>query len=368
MTRSARIAVAAAVLVGAVSVIGSAGSAPAAFSPKLLVKGATGGGTDFRVSVGATDDPTARFQLYTPLGTTATFTAAPGTSVGTVTAHAQAADLGGAVLPLTGTVVVANPADPAIVQASTLCDNVAHVVVLVLNLTAAGQTLTVPIFVDASAGAETTFSTHKLIVCLPPPDVPPGTPGRAQFGAKLLDADFTITAITGPTAAGEHRWRALWTPYTPGQGKPNPAGTVETQALVRHPTALAIAGKTTLKTKKKKVKGKTVVTKTTTAIVAGRLTENGKPIEGITLTFMGGASANGQFAKLLDVKSDKDGIGAIVGTLKKAFFFKITAEIPDRDLGASACVTTFAPVPCVSASVSGQTVESKAIKLVPRKK
>src|SRR5439155_1261575 len=81
-----------------------------------------------------------------------------------------------------------------------------------------------PIFVEATAATEAAFASYRLVVCLPPPDVPAGTPVRATFGAKLLDADFTVSALSGPT--GEQRWRALWTPYVPQQGKVNVAGTV----------------------------------------------------------------------------------------------------------------------------------------------
>src|SRR5919204_2237279 len=93
-----------------------AGATPAlaAFAPKIIVKPASTGGTNIRVAVGTGDDPTARFVLYAPIGSTATFPIAPGTPLGAVSAHAAAADLGGAVLPLTGNVLVANPADPTI--------------------------------------------------------------------------------------------------------------------------------------------------------------------------------------------------------------------------------------------------------------
>jgi hypothetical protein len=108
-----------------------------------------------------------------------------------------------------------------------------------LHLTAAGQTLDIPLYVVASSAAEAAagFPT-KLVVCLPPPDVPAGTPGRATFGAKLLSATFDSSAITQPAATGDYRWTSLWTPYNPGKGTPNPAGTVETQAIRHIPTQI----------------------------------------------------------------------------------------------------------------------------------
>ena len=364
MTRSARVAVLAAAVGTALA---ATGSAFAAFSPFVYVKAATGGGANIRVATAPGDDPTSRFALYTPTGSTATLTAAPGTSLGKVVAHAAAADLGGAILPLAGDVLVANPADPAIVAAGSLCDPVAHLGILVLNLQAAGQTLNVPMFVDQSAGAEAAFSAQKLTVCLPPPDIPAGTPGRAMFGAKLLDAEFTITTLTGPAGPGEQRWRSLWTPYTPGTGQPNAAGTVETQGLVRSPTELLIASRTVAKKTTKKVKGKKV-TKTQTLVgIAARLVENQIGISGIKVTFQGSLTPNESgFSSVLASKTDKDGIAAIAFELLRTAYFRATATIPDRDLGASACTASFGVIPCIHATVSGQTLTTKTVKITLR--
>ena len=363
--RLARLAVASAVATGALAV---AGPAFAAFTPRLYVApAAAGGGVEVRASTGAADDPTARFVLYAPVGVTGTFTAAPGTSLGKVTAHAQAADLGGAVLPLTGDVLVANPVDPAIIATSTACDPVAHAVILVLSLQAAGQTLDVPLFVDASTGPEAAFSSFKLVVCLPPPDVPTGTPGRARFGAKLLDADFSISTLVSPPTAGEQRWRSLWTPYVPQQGTANAPGTVEVQAAVREPTQLTLAGATRAIKKKVKVKGK-LVTKTTTAVVIfARAVEATQGIGGVKVTFLEALSANAPFRPLAAFKTESNGLVGITGTLTKTAYFKVTATLADRDLGVAGCVATFAPVPCTSATVAGRALESRVIKLALRR-
>ena len=45
-------------------------------------------------------------------------------------------------------------------------------------------------YVDPVSGAAAAFASFTIQVCLPPPDVPAGTPGRATFGAKLVDAEF----------------------------------------------------------------------------------------------------------------------------------------------------------------------------------
>ena len=56
-----------------------------------------------------TDDPTARVSIYIPTGYQVDTTTGVGTKLGDVTATAAAADLGGAVLPLTGELDVAAP-------------------------------------------------------------------------------------------------------------------------------------------------------------------------------------------------------------------------------------------------------------------
>jgi hypothetical protein len=358
MRKSIRCALVAGVVVGALA---ATGSALAAFSPKIYVKTASGG-INIRVAVNTTDDPTARFALYVPVAYTGNFSAAPGTVLGPVTAHAQAADLGGAILPLTGNVLVANPVDPTVVAASAACDPVPHAAIWVLSLTAAGQTLFVPMFVDQSSGAEAALASFKLVVCLPPPDVPPGTPGRATFGAKLLDADFTTSALTAPTAAGTFVWRALWTPYNPGVGTVNAAGTVQTQSLWFQPTTLSAAARVT--TKRTKVKGRTRVTNTVTVFGALSAAGQGAPAQAIDIYAGPTASA---LKKVKTVTTNAAGAYTFTAKLAKATFFQARATSPDRDLGPSLCAPGL-PAPCISATVSGGSLTSGTVRANPRKR
>ncbi len=356
MTKSIRFALLVSVALGALV---WAGSALASFAPKIYVKGAAAG-TNIRVQAGATDDPTARFALYAPTGYTGNFAATPGTVLGPVTAHAQAADLGGAILPLTGSLVVANPVDPTIVAASNACDPVAHAAVWVLNLTAAGQTLPVPMFADAISGPEAALGAYKLVVCLPPPDLPPGTPGRATFGAKLLDADFTTSAITAPAAPGRFIWRGFWTPYKPLVGQVNAAGTVETESLWFQPTVLSIKTKVT----SKKVAGH----KRSTALVAGVLSAAGTGAPAQPIDILAGPSPT-KLKKVKTVATGANGQYSFAMVIKSATFFQAKATSPDRDLGPSLCAPNPIPpaVPCISATVSGGTLSSSTAKAVPKR-
>ena len=113
---------------------------------------------------------------------------------------------------------------------------------------------------------------------------PAGTPGRAQFGAKLLSASFGVSAITQPVASGDSRWTSLFTPYKPAKGAVNAAGTVETQSVRHIPTQIKLNTSTkkvtttkTITRKGKRVKVKLVKTRVT---FSSTVTENGQaPVE-----------------------------------------------------------------------------------------
>src|SRR5438128_8985196 len=89
----------------------TAGHAIASYqSARLDVSGPTklgaNGTTTIHVVLASTDDPTAKATIYTPRGYSASLSAPSGTQVGTVDAKVIAADLAGATLPVTGTIVV----------------------------------------------------------------------------------------------------------------------------------------------------------------------------------------------------------------------------------------------------------------------
>ncbi len=335
--------------------LGFSGAALAAFTPKLDIssKGpvAGGPGATIHVSLAPTDDPTAKVTIYAPPGYTADLSAAGGTELGKVSAKVTAADLGGVTLPLEGTVKAANPAD-FVGPPNNACVPGTHQAVWLLVLTAAGQTLQVPAYVDAAAGPEAAFSSYKIQICLPPPDIPPGTPGRATFGAKLFDATFSVNVYAIP-AAGEYRWRSLWTPYTPGKGTANPVGTVEAQSLVRVPATLGLKAKYD---KKKK-----------TVTLTGSLTEYGAGVGGASVSILSGATA-AALKPIGSATTDSSGGYKAVFKLKtkaKAVFFGAQATLAVRDLGAAACTATFAAlgIQCVSAAAQAIDASAAAVRV-----
>ena len=347
MTRTLRLVLPLAALVA----LALAAPALAAYAPRLVVSsGAAGTTINFRQA--PADDPTAKLQIFAASGLTANLSAAVGTTIGSVDAQAAAADLGGAILPLGGTVQVraaagtylSSGAQVPIAAAATACTGTAaHGAFWVLILTAAGQTLELPLFIDAipTGDPRAAFSVAVIQVCLSPPDVPAGTPGRATFGAKVLQAVFTVKGIFS-SGAGEFRWRTAATPYTPGAGKANAAGTAETQSLVRTPSTVSLAARKTKITKR--------------AAVSGAVTENGQPVAGAAVQILVGkrvvgaarTNASGRFAQTVRLPAARARLQA-------------RAVVAARDLGASACTATFSPVPCIGATVGGFTALSRTV-------
>lgn len=352
--------------VAAIATLGFAGSAFASFAPKLVVSNSAGSGGGVRLGVVAqnADDPTARVQIYIPAGYQVA-TPAAGTKLGTVTATASAADLGGAVLPLTGELDAIPPNAAAAAQCGVTATQSWD-----LHLTAAGQTLDIPLYVVATSAPEAAagFST-KLVVCLPPPDVPAGTPGRATFGAKLLSAQFDSSAITEPAAPGDYRWTSLWTPYNPGKGTANAAGTVETQSIRHIPTAVhqtvtkkKLTSFRTVRRHGKKVRIKVIRTQVK---FSAKVDANGVAPASASISTtaagkrVGGASgsfflAAGKSATVTATALVNHGASVPTGQTAGA------ADLFYADLGATACTKTtiFGGLPCVDATSGGQTLKA----------
>lgn len=351
----------------ALTALALAGSALAAYTPKLTITGASqaagaAGGIKVKFQVAQTDDPTAKATFYVPQGYQLATSGTAGTQLGTAAASVFAIDLN-AVVPVTGTVAVSNPADFA-AQATACTGTAAHTAVWALNLSAAGTPLVVPVFVDSvTAGPVALFASATLVICLPPPDVPVGTPGRATLGAKLLTAEFTTNAITNPAVQGEYRWRATATPYSPGKGTVNAAATVEVQSLVELPTRLSL--KATVKKTSKK--GISLVN------YSGSGLSNGQGLSAASIDLLKGSTAtsvkkfktqttdaNGTFSGSFAQRQAKTAI-------KVYLLARVTTQ--DRDLGPSGCTATFLPpaspfaIPCLDATVGGVTVSSPLVKV-----
>ena len=349
-------------LLGLVSAIAlsSVGTALAAYtSPSLRVTDDRSAVT-IRYTVSATDDPTAKLTFYAPTGYSASLAAAAGTTLGTVTAQGTAADLGGALLPLTGTVqaraaggtYLSGTTQVPIAAAATQCTGTpAHTAYWVLILQAAGQTLELPVFVDSPAvgtGASA-FATSSIQACLPPPDVPTGTPGRATFGFKLTQVDFKVNGVFTSAGSGQPRWRVLATPYTPNTGRANAAGSVEAQSVIPFPRTLSLR-KPSLKT----AKGIATLTLGGTAQL---------PTGSAALRLYRGKTAAGLAPSVTLAKSGTSFRGTlrIKQTAKRQIvFLQARASVA---AGTDTCTPTFG-VQCVGATRAAVAVRSGTIRFV----
>jgi hypothetical protein len=342
MKRSARIGVVAAAAALAATF---AGSALGALTPTFAVTGSRLGadqafGPTLSLSTQATDDAVARLTIYVPPTYTLASPASPSSTIGNVTATALVADAGNASQRLKGTIVGTPPAN-----VTAACDPGTHVATWAMNLTVPGvaTALTVPMYVDQATGAETAYASYKVVVCLPPPDVPAGTAGRAPLGAKLISATFNLDNFTGG-GNGENVWRTLWMPYAKGTGQANPGGSVEAQSIVRVPTVVVLAAK----------KAKGFVT------LSGSVRETGNGIGGVSVTIATGTRST-KLKKLRVVRTVANGGFSTRVKATKVAWYGATAQVPQRSLGASFCKATFG-VPCVAATVGASRVVGKALK------
>jgi hypothetical protein len=305
--------------------------------------------TTIHVSIPQTTDAIAAINIYVPAGYGVTLNQAPATSIGNVDATALAHD-GGLTLPLSGPVTVENPAS----HTTDVCSPGTNAAVWNMNLSVAGQTLVVPIYVNPTAGPAAALGAYNLKICLPPWDTPVGSPGRAFQGAQLLDAKFTVNKIyTTPTGAGVMKWETLFTPYTPGKGTPNAAGTFEARAFVPIPILLGAHV--------------SYAKKTNTWTLSGPATEGSLPLSGLTVKIARGLSAT-KLAVKSSATTGATGAWKASGKLtpKKTTYFQASASVGERDYTATGCqnpLTPFAPAGCVTATLSPWSSKSAVIRL-----
>jgi len=351
MKRLTRAMLLAVIALGALAV---AAPAFAAFTAKMSVAHGTMGlgattATQIHIVLPQTNDPAARVAIYAPTGYTANLTQAAGTTIGTTTASAFSRDTN-LTLPLSGSVTVDNPAN----HTSDPCSPGTNAAVWILNLSVAGQTIALPVYVNPTAGTETALGAYKIVTCLPPPDVPPGTPGRSVQGAQVLEATFTVNGIyTTPSTANTYAWEGIFTPYTPGKGTPNPLGTIEARALVPLPVRIVLGGTYSKKKNLYQLKG--------------TLTAGGQGVTGTTVKLFRGLklSSMKQVASL----AVRSGAFKVSGHLKpkKTTYFQARVAVPESDATSAGCANplppTVAPGGCVSATLPAWTAQSVIIRI-----
>jgi len=353
-------------------VLGCAGIASLALAAnsfaktQLLVSGATAIGasatTIADVSRAKEDAASAQTSIYIPNGYKANLGQSPGTQIGTVAARAKLLEINAdTVVDLTGTILVADQSDPALQTSAEQCTGIrTHAAIWLLRLVVSGQTVNAPVYVDQSSGSEATFSSAKLVLCLPQPYAK-ALPNYSPFGTKIVEAKTTLSAgvLTNPISAGTYVWRTVLTPWAGNGAAPNLAGTTEAQAIASIPASLSLKAK--VKTVRHKKHGRTTVTNS--VLLSGKLLENLQGVSGAKVAFF----ANGKSAG--STKTSVGGAYAKTAGLRKRTRFSARATVPARD---TSCVSplpvTTVPGGCVSATTAGYTLISSTVLATPRKR
>lgn len=339
MTRSIRSAVLA---LSALGVLAFTGSALAAYTTPTLKITQVGPKTTIAVSQSQDDDATYRASIFAPAGTTATVNQAPGTTLGTVSAQVVALALGGALLPLTGEVRVAPPGAVTALQQQQCLQAETPTATWLMVLQAAGQTLNVPMYLVTTSGNETALGPVKIMVCLPPPDVP-ADKGGATFGAKLFTATFALDGVFNALPAGA--WIAFWTPFTPLVGVPNAAGTVASPAAIAPGFLTATARKSgPVKTR-----------------LSGKVTQGGQGYGGQKIEIFAGKTRRA-LKKVATTTTKANGTYSYLYG-RAALFFRARAVAASRPAPpVCALFSGRSPVPCVNPMVNGFVAQSAIVR------
>jgi hypothetical protein len=271
-------------------------SAWASYSPSLTVTASNnkpGAATSLLLGhiQNAADDPTFRDTIYIPLGYGMNLSQAPGTKIGDVSADVILRNGGNREVPAIGTVVADSPATWATQAQSCTQSPTLPEAVWRLDITIAGSTLHVPIFISHTVGPEAAFASAKISLCLWSP-VDPTVP----VGAQVLFAFFDINGVfSNPANTTDRMWHATFTPYVAGTQQQNSAGTTEGQAVVPGQVGLTMATKSL---------------KHGVVIVSGRLTVDGQGFGGGLVELYKGSKrigkaktkANGRYTIRIKIK------------------------------------------------------------------
>jgi hypothetical protein len=331
-----------------VSCVGTAALAFAsnALATQRLAVAQTATGVTIKVSQDQSDPQPAKLTAYVPAGYDLKPTGAPGATIGTATGQIFATDPNiNLALNGSGDVLVADESKLPPQQVAA-CSPATHLTVWDVHLTVFGQALDLYVYVSATSGAETALGAAKLEVCLPPVDVPAGTPGRAPNGAKLLDATFTVNnQMTLPV--GSKRWTSLWIPYAAGTGLPDTAGTVEARSVVGQGT-VSIVGKVTNRQRK-------------LLQITGRVAQSGLPVGGIRVRLF--INSKARFSTT--TRSNGSYTFRLRNTRPRVTtsFFQTAVVAAARDITGTACTDPTPGAKCVSATASPFTARSRKLRV-----
>lgn len=316
-------------------------AALAAFTtPKLEVR-QTAAATTFKLTQSSSEDAIASVRIFVPTGTNVTATQAPGTTLGAVNALLKLHALAGAEVPVQGNVVVAPPGAVPAALVTACTGGATPTATWLLALSIAGTPVNLPLFLIPTSGPLSALGPAYIQTCLASPYVPPAQGGGAG-GAQLVTAEFSVQGVFSQVALGA--FVAILTPWTPGTGTVNVAGTVASPA--------AIAPGSVSLTARRSGAG---------ARLSGRVTQAGQPRGGTTVRIFGGARS-GSLRSIGRARAAAN--GAFTFRARAGTFFRARA-VAAGAAAAPLCTQlgpAFAPVPCVNPTVNGFTVQSRIVR------
>lgn len=336
------------------SALGSAAAASAAYAPRLAVE-STAAETTIRITLPATDDPTERITLYAPAGWNVNMAHAPRTQLGVIRGRVNARDLNppaGVEAEFSGSIEAINPAEaPA---SAGLCAPGTHRAIWLVSPSAPTVPIEpLPIIVDPPTSAESVFSSAKLQFCLRPPDTPTGTPGRAQFGVRVLEASINVGGVfSAPAGQAGSRWTAVFTPYRPGLGVSNPGASVEAQAFSRAGGSITLQGKLVTRRRAGRVVGRSA---SLTGRIPGAANAQVNLFAGSRRVATVRANASGAFSKSV--------------AISRTTSFQARATVPATQITPPQCTPLVPPaMTCSSVSAAGFSARSRTVTVrVPRR-
>ena len=303
--------------------LSGAAVASAGISPHLIVDSTSSslsarGSTT--VDLDTPDGMTGTLIVYAPPGYSARFDRPFGTQVGEVLS--AVAQIGGADVPLAGSLTQADPA----LAVDSGCSPGTHAAVWALELAGTGLDVSVPIVLDPiAAWPESTYASYRLEACL----------GELRLRTLTVKLDGVFS---NPGNMGEYVWRALV-----GTDPPEPE--IELRSTVLVPVTMSMTGRYEASSKR--------------AFLRGSLTAAGRPVVGAPVAV---SSGNGVSTQTV---TDAHGRFAVERPIRAATMFKASASVVAVDVTATDCADPIAAGGCVSALVSPFAAQSPAVRVAP---
>jgi hypothetical protein len=240
---------------------------------------------------------------------------------------------------MAGSISPVSTSDSRVSTSATGCDATPHLAAWLVSMTGGGDSLTFPVFVDATSGSDTSLGSYAIVACFP---------SLSSQGTQFVSATLQILGFTAPKAGGTFTWHSLLTPFASDGTTLNTSGNVEAQnTQVIQTNSLSLAHKLTNAV----IHGKRIHRVT----LSGTLTAAGKPVANAIVAIRHGSTKK-TLIGLGSTKTNANGRWTKTVTLTSSQYFQAGTTIKTA---ATACTSAFG-APCLSAT-GGTTAVTTAI-------